>query len=172
MVSSRCTPTYCYICIDWKAKLANSTEAELKSLQSSLRQVNDDTTGELQRNVFEKYITPFFIPYNYHAYMYFCSYAEFVHTSKEISALENEILELKEALSEWKSMSSLLQVENSTTQFSLRARGSGGPREGKAPGGSPSDAGHWPKWSFLARRTNRVSALSSSRPRCSDDDGT
>lgn len=39
---------------DLKAKLANSTEAELKSLQSSLHSLKDDTAVELQRNVFKK----------------------------------------------------------------------------------------------------------------------
>jgi hypothetical protein len=41
---------------DLKAKLANSTEAELKSLQSSLRQSKEDTTADLQKNVFKKYV--------------------------------------------------------------------------------------------------------------------
>lgn len=44
---------------DLKVKLANSTEAELKSLQSSLRSSKDDTAIELQRNVFKKYILAF-----------------------------------------------------------------------------------------------------------------
>ena len=39
---------------DLKAKLANSTEAELKSLQSSLHSAKDDTAVELQKNVFKK----------------------------------------------------------------------------------------------------------------------
>ncbi|KAF9245627.1 hypothetical protein BU15DRAFT_85358 [Melanogaster broomeanus] len=79
-----------------KAKLANSTEAELKSLQSSLRSAKDDTAVELQRNVFK-------------------NYAEFVFISKEISVLENEMLELKESLQEWKSMPSLLHVDESAS---------------------------------------------------------
>lgn len=37
-----------------KLKLANSTEAELKSLQSSLRGAAKDTASELQRSVFKK----------------------------------------------------------------------------------------------------------------------
>jgi hypothetical protein len=37
-----------------KLKLANSTEAELKSLQSSLRGAKNDVDSELQRNVFKK----------------------------------------------------------------------------------------------------------------------
>lgn len=37
-----------------KLKLANSTEAELKSLQSSLYDAKEDTNSELQRNVFKK----------------------------------------------------------------------------------------------------------------------
>lgn len=39
-----------------KLKLANSTEAELKSLQSSLRNAIDDTASDLQRSVFKKYV--------------------------------------------------------------------------------------------------------------------
>lgn len=39
---------------DLKAKLANSTEAELKSLQSSLRGAKDGVAFDLQRNVFKK----------------------------------------------------------------------------------------------------------------------
>ncbi|KAG8219361.1 hypothetical protein J3R82DRAFT_278 [Butyriboletus roseoflavus] len=79
-----------------KEKLANSTEAELKSLQSSLRSLKDDTAVDLQRNVFK-------------------NYAEFVLVSKEISVLENEMLELKESLQEWKSMPSLLHIDESAS---------------------------------------------------------
>ncbi|KAF9225287.1 hypothetical protein BS17DRAFT_730632 [Gyrodon lividus] len=79
-----------------KVKLANSTEAELKSLQSSLRSSKDDTAVELQRNVFK-------------------NYAEFVLISKEISVLENEMLELKESLQEWKNMPSFLHIDESAS---------------------------------------------------------
>ncbi|KAF8548878.1 hypothetical protein OG21DRAFT_667621 [Imleria badia] len=79
-----------------KAKLANSTEAELKSLQSSLHSLKDDTAVDLQHNVFK-------------------NYAEFVLVSKEISVLENEMLELKESLQEWKSMPSLLHIDESAS---------------------------------------------------------
>ncbi|EGO31220.1 hypothetical protein SERLADRAFT_432868 [Serpula lacrymans var. lacrymans S7.9] len=79
-----------------KVKLANSTEAELKSLQSSLRASKDDTAVDLQRNVFK-------------------NYAEFVLISKEISVLENEMLELKESLAEWKGMPSLLHIDESAS---------------------------------------------------------
>lgn len=43
------------------------------------------------------------------------SYAEFVLISKEISNLENEMMELKESLSEFKSMPSLLHIPDPTT---------------------------------------------------------
>ncbi|KAL0951914.1 hypothetical protein HGRIS_008569 [Hohenbuehelia grisea] len=79
-----------------KAKLANSTEAELKSLQASLRGAKDGVASDLQRNVFK-------------------NYAEFVLISKEISSLENELLELKESLSEYKSMPSLLHIPDSSS---------------------------------------------------------
>lgn len=43
------------------------------------------------------------------------SYAEFVLISKEISTLENELIELKESLSEYKSMPSLLHIPDPTS---------------------------------------------------------
>ncbi|EIN14240.1 hypothetical protein PUNSTDRAFT_110361 [Punctularia strigosozonata HHB-11173 SS5] len=79
-----------------KLKLANSTEAELKSLQSSLQNTKDETNADLQRNVFK-------------------NYAEFVHISKEISTLENEMLELKDSLSEWRNMPSLLHIDENAS---------------------------------------------------------
>ncbi|KAJ7492286.1 hypothetical protein FB451DRAFT_1022270 [Mycena latifolia] len=82
-----------------KIKLANSTESELKTLQSSLRNAKDDVSSDLQRNVFK-------------------NYAEFVLISKEISTLENEMLELKESLSEYKSMPSLLHIPDPTSTSS------------------------------------------------------
>ncbi|EMD31124.1 hypothetical protein CERSUDRAFT_109603 [Gelatoporia subvermispora B] len=79
-----------------KLKLANSTEAEIKSLQSSLRSQKDNVAVDLQRNVFK-------------------NYAEFVLVSKEVSTLENEMLEFKECLSEWKNMPSLLHIDESAS---------------------------------------------------------
>src|SRR5271168_2909495 len=38
-----------------KLNLANSTEAELKSLQFSLRSAIDDTVSDLQQSMFKKY---------------------------------------------------------------------------------------------------------------------
>ncbi|KAF8492853.1 hypothetical protein F5888DRAFT_1728215 [Russula emetica] len=70
-----------------KLKLANSTEAELRSLQ---------VAADLQRNVFK-------------------NYAQFVFISKEIGTLENDMIELKESLSEWKSMPSVLHIEESAS---------------------------------------------------------
>jgi hypothetical protein len=54
-----CTQIYSdqrsYSSLVLKIKLANSTESELKTLQSSLRNAKDDTASDLQRNVFKKY---------------------------------------------------------------------------------------------------------------------
>lgn len=52
---------------------------------------------------------PLQFAYRYH------SYAEFVHISKEISTLENEMLELKESLSEWRNMPSLLHIDENAS---------------------------------------------------------
>ncbi|KIJ39437.1 hypothetical protein M422DRAFT_781017 [Sphaerobolus stellatus SS14] len=76
-----------------KLMLANSTEAELKSLRSSLMAAKEATQTDLKKSVFN-------------------NYEQFVSISKEISTLENDLLELKQSLSEWKSMPSLLQVED------------------------------------------------------------
>ncbi|TFY54472.1 hypothetical protein EVG20_g9690, partial [Dentipellis fragilis] len=84
-----------------KIKLANSTEAELKTLQSSLETSKDGVAADLQRNVFK-------------------NYAEFVLISKEISTLENEMLELKESLAEWKSMPSVLHIDESASAADRR----------------------------------------------------
>ncbi|KAI0829081.1 hypothetical protein BC628DRAFT_1315984 [Trametes gibbosa] len=79
-----------------KSKLANSTEAELRSLQSSLQGQKDNVAVDLQKNVFK-------------------NYAEFMLVSKEVSNLENEMLEFKEALAEWKGMPSLLHIDDSAS---------------------------------------------------------
>ncbi|KZS93050.1 hypothetical protein SISNIDRAFT_550064 [Sistotremastrum niveocremeum HHB9708] len=85
-----------------KVKLSNSTEAELRSLQSSLESRKAATASDLQRSVFK-------------------NYAEFVLISKEISTLENDMLELKEMLSEWKAMPSLLHIDDTPATERRRA---------------------------------------------------
>jgi len=48
---------YCYcLFLVLKLKLANSTEAELRFLESSLRGVAKDTSSDLQQSVFKKYV--------------------------------------------------------------------------------------------------------------------
>jgi len=49
------------------------------------------------------------------------SYAEFVLISKEISAFENEMLELKDLLSDYKSMPSILHIPDPTTSSGTAA---------------------------------------------------
>lgn len=105
---------HCFVQV-LKLKLANSTESELKQLQSSLRDTKDGVAADLQKNVFKKCV---YSQANLiHAILieYHSSYAEFVHISKEIGTLENEMLELKESLSEWKSMPSLLHIDDSAS---------------------------------------------------------
>ena len=43
------------------------------------------------------------------------SYAEFMTISKEVSTLENDMLELKASISEWKAMPSLLLIDESAS---------------------------------------------------------
>ncbi|KZT02064.1 uncharacterized protein LAESUDRAFT_815521 [Laetiporus sulphureus 93-53] len=84
-----------------KVKMANSTEAELKTMQSSLRAQRDMVAKDLQHDVFK-------------------NYAEFVQISKEVSVIENEMLEFKECLAEWKGMPSLLHIEESASAVERR----------------------------------------------------
>ncbi|KLO20158.1 hypothetical protein SCHPADRAFT_816745 [Schizopora paradoxa] len=79
-----------------RSKMASSTEAEIRSLQSSLQGLKDETRTDLQRTVFQ-------------------NYAEFMVISKEVSTLENDMLDLKQSLSEWKSMPSLLHIDDSAS---------------------------------------------------------
>jgi hypothetical protein len=98
---------------DLKLKLANSTEAELRSLQSSLQNSKDEVAADLQRNVFKKCVHT--QPVAPHESNICYSYAQFVFISKEIGTLENDMMELKESLSEWKSMPSVLHIEESAS---------------------------------------------------------
>lgn len=103
--------------------MANATEAELKSMQSSLQASKDGVAQDLQRNVFKKCVFIALLSANIrvlttHSLPY-SSYAEFVLISKEISNLENEMLELKESLAEWKSMPSLLHIDESNSVAGL-----------------------------------------------------
>ncbi|CCM03823.1 uncharacterized protein FIBRA_05972 [Fibroporia radiculosa] len=84
-----------------KLKMARSTEAELRTMQSSLRDQKDGVAHDLQQDVFR-------------------NYAEFVQISKEVGVIENEMLEFKECLAEWKGMPSLLHVEESASAAERR----------------------------------------------------
>ncbi|KAF8600918.1 hypothetical protein BDV93DRAFT_446726 [Ceratobasidium sp. AG-I] len=79
-----------------RSKLATSTEAELRTFQTSLQTTKDATALDLQKNVFK-------------------NYADFVIISKEISTLENDMLELKASLQEWKNMPNLLTLDQTTS---------------------------------------------------------
>ncbi|KAL7414262.1 hypothetical protein BDY24DRAFT_414477 [Mrakia frigida] len=66
-----------------KTKLAGATNEEIKAFAAALEASKAATSTDLQRNVFK-------------------NYAEFVVISKEIATLENDMLELKDLLGEWK----------------------------------------------------------------------
>ncbi|KAG9100956.1 exocyst complex component exo84 [Ceratobasidium sp. UAMH 11750] len=79
-----------------RSKLGSSTEAELRNFHTSLQTTKDATALDLQKNVFK-------------------NYADFVIISKEISTLENDMLELKASLQGWKNMPSLLTLDQSAS---------------------------------------------------------
>ena len=88
-------------------------------MQTSLRDTKDGVAADLQKNVFKKCV--YSQAHLIHSILieFYSSYAEFVHISKEIGTLENEMLELKESLSEWKSMPSLLHIDDSASAAGL-----------------------------------------------------
>ncbi|EJU02641.1 hypothetical protein DACRYDRAFT_78498 [Dacryopinax primogenitus] len=84
-----------------RQKLARSSEGELSMLRITLETAHMATQTDLRRNVFK-------------------NYEEFVLISKEISTLENDMLELKESLSEWRAMPELLSVDEPLTSADRR----------------------------------------------------
>ncbi|KZT54134.1 hypothetical protein CALCODRAFT_485813 [Calocera cornea HHB12733] len=84
-----------------RQKLARSSEGELSTLRATLESAHIATQTDLRRNVFK-------------------NYEEFVLISKEISTLENDMLELKESLGEWRAMPELLSVEEPLTSADRR----------------------------------------------------
>ncbi|KZO96407.1 hypothetical protein CALVIDRAFT_481374 [Calocera viscosa TUFC12733] len=84
-----------------RLKLARSSEGELSTLRATLESAHIATQTDLRRNVFK-------------------NYEEFVLISKEISTLENDMLELKESLGEWRAMPELLSVDEPLTSADRR----------------------------------------------------
>ncbi|KAK8843984.1 hypothetical protein IAR55_006777 [Kwoniella newhampshirensis] len=72
--------------------LTGADEDEKKRFRAALMRARQGNAKELQRNVFKHY-------------------AEFVTISKEISTLENDMLELKELLGQWKDLPQLMGME-------------------------------------------------------------
>lgn len=72
--------------------LAGADEDEKKRFRAALMRKKEANAKELQRNVFK-------------------NYAEFVTISKEIGTLENDMLELKDLLAQWKDLPQLMGME-------------------------------------------------------------
>ncbi|KAK4683859.1 exocyst complex component 8, partial [Tremellales sp. Uapishka_1] len=76
-----------------KRTLTGADDEEVKRFKAAVMRHKQKTAKELQRSVFK-------------------NYAEFVVISKEISTLENDMLELKELLTEWKEVPQLMGMED------------------------------------------------------------
>ncbi|OCF35643.1 exocyst complex component EXO84 [Kwoniella heveanensis BCC8398] len=76
-----------------KRTLTGADEEEKQRFKAALMRAKQGNKRELQRNVFKHY-------------------AEFVTISKEISTLENDMLELKELLGQWKDLPQLMGMED------------------------------------------------------------
>lgn len=94
-----------------RAKLSHHSESSLRQFKSSLAAVKQAANDDLKRQVFK-------------------NYSEFITISKEIATLENDMLELKELLSEWKQLPQALELDDSSSAASFsdafpRSRASG-----------------------------------------------
>ncbi|CDZ97932.1 Exocyst complex subunit [Phaffia rhodozyma] len=89
-----------------KTKLAGATPEEIGAFATALEASKAATSKDLQRNVFK-------------------NYAEFVTISKEIATLENDMLELKELLSEWKGVPEALGSIGDSESQTRRPNNSG-----------------------------------------------
>lgn len=92
-----------------RAKLSHHTESSLRAFKDSLASAKQAANDDLKRQVFH-------------------NYAEFITISKEIATLENDMLELKELLSEWKQLPQALELDDSTSFADPYARGAKGNR--------------------------------------------
>ncbi|SJX64383.1 related to EXO84-exocyst protein essential for secretion [Sporisorium reilianum f. sp. reilianum] len=96
-----------------RAKLSQHSESSLRTFKASLAAAKQAANDDLKRQVFK-------------------NYSEFITISKEIATLENDMLELKELLSEWKQLPQALELDDSSTSASFsdsfsRAKASGKP---------------------------------------------
>ena len=74
-------------------QLQQQSESALRRLRDSLDQIQTATQKQLKAQVFK-------------------NYSEFITISREIATLENDMLEFKELLSEWKQLPQQLQIED------------------------------------------------------------
>lgn len=93
-----------------KKVLTGADEEEKRRFVAALMREKQANKKELQRTVFKQQV---FLLLSIHEYSYIeHSYAEFVAISKEISTLENDMLELKELLGQWKDLPQLMGMED------------------------------------------------------------
>lgn len=92
-----------------RLKLSTSSESFLRQFQDSLLAAKEAASSDLKQQVFR-------------------SYQDFITISKEIATLENDMLELKELLGEWKTLPQALELEEggasigALTDSALRGR--------------------------------------------------
>lgn len=93
-----------------KKVLTGADEEEKRRFVAALMREKQANKKELQRTVFKQQVFPLL---SIHECSYIKhSYAEFVAISKEISTLENDMLELKELLGQWKDLPQLMGMED------------------------------------------------------------
>ncbi|EST09068.1 Cullin repeat-like-containing domain protein [Kalmanozyma brasiliensis GHG001] len=103
-----------------RAKLSQQTESSLRTFKASLATAKQAANDDIKRQVFTHY-------------------SEFITISKEIATLENDMLELKELLSEWKQLPQALELDDSSSTASFSDSFSRAKASGKANRNSTLD---------------------------------
>ncbi|KAK0565267.1 exocyst complex component exo84 [Tilletia horrida] len=90
---------------DIRATLTNHSEGGLREFQATLESTQAAANSDLRRTIFR-------------------NYKDFINISKEVSTLENDMLELKELLAEWRQLPEALQIIDSQTGLPKSRKGS------------------------------------------------
>ncbi|KAK0530511.1 exocyst complex component exo84 [Tilletia horrida] len=88
-----------------RATLTNHSEGALREFQATLESTQAAANSDLRRTIFR-------------------NYKDFINISKEVSTLENDMLELKELLAEWRQLPEALQIIDSQTGLPKSRKGS------------------------------------------------
>jgi len=127
-----------------RATLNSHSEEALRDFQTTLESTQAAAGSDLRRTIFR-------------------NYKDFINISKEVSTLENDMLELKELLAEWRHLPEALQLVDSQTGLPKQRKGSralgladAASEAAKSSATGSSAASHFKAGSQLSRLINEL----------------